>query len=168
MKVRCYAIIDSGTSYYSASRNFVKKLSDELKINQFCQNYDLLPNIIITLKSSQYDQWSGKTFNLTLNRFDYVTKHDMNLKIEENKEMFKMNKCEFDFISYNSMADKNLIILGLKFLRKYYTIFDYERKIIGFSEYKTNKSVKIKNYNEIVKSNSELDVLIEDWTKVFG
>jgi hypothetical protein len=109
----------------------------------------------------------SRSFNITLTSEDYITKQKMNIDIETNKEFFSMSMCELDFISYNSMSDRGDIILGLKFLRKYYTVFDYDRKIIGFNEYGNNEN-PVEHYTDLVKDEDELDVLINDWIKIFG
>jgi hypothetical protein len=159
-------LIDSGTSYYSASKRFIKRLTEVIKFNKLCQNYYSYPDITLALNSSKYSKLHTSPFNLTLTADDYITKQKMNVDISLNKEFFSMDYCEMDFISYSSMDDKNLIILGLKFLRKYYTIFDYERKIIGFNEYTPIQDTI--SYNDMVKQKDELEVLFNDWVKIFG
>jgi hypothetical protein len=125
-----------------------------------------LPNIVITLKNSIYSRKNTKTFSITLTPSDYITKQRMNIDIVNDKEFIDIDECDLDFISYNTIDDRNEILFGLKFMRKYYTTFDYERKIIGLNEYKNVENTS--NYAELLKHDNELDLLIENWTKIFG
>jgi hypothetical protein len=140
---RCQVVIDSGTSFYSAPRRFVSRIKNLIEFHPLCQNYDFLPEITLKFKQSKFSKVNkNKYFNLTLTREDYITQKPIELDIDDIHEKVEMNKCEIDF-NYNNSEDT--IILGLKFLKRYYTIFDFERMIIGFTQYekKLEKSLWI-------------------------
>ena len=136
-------------------------------MQKFCENYNDIPNIKLIIKKSKYDTSLQEShFELTLNNYDYISKKNMNLEFESNNEIFSVNNCELDFIPYNSLDNKNEIILGIRFLKKYYTVFDFQRKIIGFSKY--NDKYDQIDYLSLIKSESEMDLLIDDWKKIYG
>lgn len=165
-KLRCQAVIDSGTSFYSAPEEFVTELNGRLAVDRLCQNIDSLPLIEISLKESTYNKAKvSNTFNLTLQSKDYVTTEKVNISIEENNEFVSLNKCMLDFIP--TVSQDQYIIFGLKFLRKYYTVFDFSKHIIGFVDYNLAEENKDIEYEGLLKR-SEMGNLISDWKMVYG
>jgi len=167
---RCQVVIDSGTSFYSAPRRLLSRIKQIIEFDTLCQNYDYLPDITLNFKQSKFSKINkNKYFNLTIKKDDYITEKPIELDIDDIHEKVEMNKCEIDF-NYNNSEDT--IILGLKFLKGFYSIFDFERMIIGFSKYENNDSTNSQivnkySYRDLVK-NKEIDSLINDWKKIYG
>ncbi len=113
------AIVDSGTSLLTGPSADVKKIADSIGAKELgdtgeylvaCK-YDTLPNIDITI--------AGKVYSLS--PVDYLIPDG--------------NICVFAMMGLDIPAPTGpLYILGDVFMRKYYTVWDYENKKIGFAE----------------------------------
>merc|ERR1719456_776995 len=115
------AIVDSGTSLLAGPTDLVTKLAQTAGATSVmgkeytidCSKIPSLPSLTVTLGG-------GKTF--TLEGKDYV------LQVS--------GQCLFAFMGIEVPAGP-LWILGDIFMRKYYTVFDYGNKQVGFAPYKT-------------------------------
>ena len=86
-------------------------------------------------------------FEIVLNPSDYVIKENMSFKFNERSVSF--DKCKLAFFNINIGPPKGpMIVFGLNFLRKIYTIFDFQRKVIGFQGEFDNSSEFLKNIND--------------------
>jgi len=113
----CRAVVDSGTSLISGPSEIVNDINDKLGCFSYgeecfwfsCPDFDSLPNIEFKLNGHYY----------TLTPRDYVLQDG--------------NTC---ISGLQAADDLPLWILGDKFMEKYYTVFDYENKQVGFAESK--------------------------------
>ncbi len=181
----CTIIFDSGTSFYSTSYEIQQMIKIHSRFDSLCQNYDSVPEIKVKLKRSIYTSDDihkyNQTFDLILNREDYITKRELNIDISDINEILKINKCDFDIFVNKNL--ENTIIFGIKFMKSYYTIFDFERNIIGLIRIRSNSKFKQEDDNKYQNTNtnsydsylkysdliikSEINSLIEDWKRVY-
>jgi hypothetical protein len=124
-KVECSAIIDTGTSMIAAPAPIIKELESYSNVNEDCSNLKSLLNLRF--------QINGAIFNLDPKY--YVMKVSDELlnpdKIPTSDEL----KCMNAYMTLNALSnrEKYTILLGTPFLKKYYTVFDRERKKVGFA-----------------------------------
>lgn len=163
----CLAIIDSGTSYYRVPKSFMRHFQNNIGFNQFCDNISNLPNIKIYLKQSNLSikkPQGLETFSLDMSPDDYITHKNYNIRLtDHNFERIKLKKCLLNF----SETKNNSIIFGLKFLMKYYTVFDFGHNLIGFSNYESHDEKYQVSYKDLLNK-SEINYLIKDWIKIYG
>lgn len=116
------ALIDSGTSLIA----FSSKTQDEfLKVlNKQKKNCSLYKGFIIC-NDKKLSNYPDIVFNLcghnmVLNPSDYIEKHGKNVLIGTQ-------------IYHGNGEDDDFVILGYTFLRKYYSVFNLDKKKIGFA-----------------------------------
>ena len=104
-------------------------------------------------------------FQIILKPSDYVIKE--NLTYKHMKTSVSFEKCNLAFFNINFGPPKGpLIVFGLNFLRKIYTIFDFKRKIIGFKadvDFQEEEIENIYEYSQFFK-NDEISHLIENFS----
>eukprot|EP00028_Trichosphaerium_sp_Am-I-7-wt_P002525 CAMPEP_0168524090 /NCGR_PEP_ID=MMETSP0405-20121227/10424_1 /TAXON_ID=498012 /ORGANISM="Trichosphaerium sp, Strain Am-I-7 wt" /LENGTH=347 /DNA_ID=CAMNT_0008546193 /DNA_START=400 /DNA_END=1443 /DNA_ORIENTATION=+ len=120
----CSAIADTGTSLIAGPESLINPLNQKLgaiivpgvgeAVFASCNVTDTLPNVDVVI--------NGKTFTLTPQ--DYV------LKINA----LGQSECVSGFLGTKFPPPiKSLFILGDVFIRKYYTVFDFGNKQVGFA-----------------------------------
>lgn len=108
-------IVDSGTSLLVGSKKIVDEINKVIgTVNQDCSNIASLPTVTITLGGIAY----------TLAGKDYV------LQITSGTQSQCINGWQGEDFS-GELA--NTLILGDLFIRKYYTLFDFGNKQVGFA-----------------------------------
>lgn len=106
----CRVAIDTGTSELAGPTSVVDSLLSVLSIHKNCSNFDDLPNIGVHV--------GGHILGLA--RHDYVNQDT--------------GSCEPSFMHMDiPPPDGPLLIFGIPFLTKFYTVFDMEKKRVGFS-----------------------------------
>ena len=149
----------------------IEKLNNILNIDNSCGNYNELPSFKLMFKESQFSKKKNREDTIIIDKQDYVMYNEVSANANSLflKNEFKLKTCELAFIQINSP----FLVLGLRFLKKYYTIFDFERNIIGISTMKnTTKSKYGKNYNDHVFKKDEIESLIDqfrinnEWTQI--
>jgi len=119
------AIIDSGTSLLTGPMDKVNAIAQKAGATCIlgkdcfisCDNISALPTLTVTL--------GRKAF--TLEGMDYVIQ--------------MQGQCLFAFTGIEMPPSVGpLFIMGDVFMRKYYTVFDYGNKQVGFAPYKTAKA----------------------------
>lgn len=130
------AIVDSGTSLLAGPKAAVAQLAQKAGATSVmgkeymidCGKIASLPALSVTLGG-------GKTFELEGK--DYV----INMQ----------GKCLFAFMGIDMPPSVGpLWILGDIFMRKYYTVFDYGKKQVGFAPYKKSQDVAFPSEGSIV------------------
>ena len=112
---KCGAVVDTGTSMLAAPFESFTTLSELLSVDINCVNLDTLKNLQFKI--------NGKKFTLEP---DYYV-----LKVESDTNTNCISALmQLDALSSN---DKHIFILGLPFLKKYFTVYDREKKRIGFA-----------------------------------
>lgn len=112
------AIVDSGTSLLTGPSAVVAEMAKAIGAHEVIAgeymvacNYDTLPNLDITI--------AGKVYTLTA--YDYLIPDG--------------NLCLFAMMGLDIPAPTGpLYILGDVFMRKYYTVWDWGNKRIGFAD----------------------------------
>jgi len=152
---RCGVALDSGTSLFAGPTNFVRYMKQRLGINRSCLNFKQLPDIKIILKSRiNYKNKEYNTNYITLKPEDYVIDGD---KIAQDVDLFGMNdqdfmglsnwECEAAFMAIDVPRPRGpILVFGEYFFRKFYTIFDRQENVIGFSE-SNHKKINIEKLN---------------------
>lgn len=159
---RCGVAIDSGTSLFAGPTkynkyinfSFVSLLKDRLDVNVKCTNFKRLPDISIILKSRKsYLDKTETITKITLKPEDYIINgkrikasltanseigdvldgelNDMleNLNLELNN-----NECSPAFMTIDVPEPRGpIFIFGEYFLKKFYTVFDRDQKVVGIS-----------------------------------
>ena len=140
------------------------QIKEETRFNSLCINYNTIPDIIISI----FNENKNNIFSLILKPEDYITKTDISFKIKEDE--INLEKCELDFFEINKdvKALDNSIILGLKFLKLYYTIFDYQKKRIGFIKYNKLNKLDTNVKEKYTPPNKEIEFLANEWKQVYG
>ena len=109
------AIVDSGTSLLVGPSSFLGDAA-ALSVKSDCSNKSSLPTITITLSTGDY----------TLTPDDYV------LEISTGSSMYGASaECLLGIQAQDSFP---VVILGDVFMRKYFSIFDYDNKRVGLAE----------------------------------
>lgn len=118
---RCLAVLDTGCAGLLASRTVVQNISANLGVLGSCANFDELPNLVF--------QANGKNMAFPLRPADYV------------RRSAPMTGCKLamDELPVSGMP-QNVIILGLPFLRRYYSVYDADLKRIGLAVARTHSS----------------------------
>lgn len=108
-------ILDSGTSLLVGATNIVKEINAAIgTVNQNCAGLNSLPTVIVTIGGIQYP----------LGPNDYV------LQVANGAQTECLNGWDAADLGVE-LADT--IILGDLFIRKYYTLFDFGNKRLGFA-----------------------------------
>lgn len=119
---KCRAAIDTGSSLITGPSTIMQPIIEKLHLDTNCSNKHILPNISFVLKNVE-----GKNVTLELTPDDYV--------IEELDEKQKVIECVIGFMPLDVPAPRGpIFIFGNSFIRKYYTIFDNDHKIVGVVE----------------------------------
>ncbi len=142
---KCGVAIDSGTSLFAGPSEFILSIKDRLSVKSDCSNFFSLPDIHIVLKSRKsYESKEQTLTKITLKPEDYLLnghriKNYKNSEKEDfienfSEERLKSINCSPGFMPINVPAPRGpLFIFGEMFLKKFYTVFDKDRKVIGFS-----------------------------------
>jgi hypothetical protein len=131
--------------------------------DSLCTEYNNYPSIKIVLKKSPKMVNKGKKFEIEIPVQDYVIKQNINFQLKISDISFE--KCKLAFFDINIGPPKGpLIVFGLNFLRKIYTVFDFGNKVIGFEFQPENEnSQQISDYKDnFVKD--EISQLIDNFT----
>lgn len=138
-------------------------MKEILDVNPHCRNFRDLPDIRITLKSRrEYKNNNPESYELTeiiLRPEDYIINGKRIKKIIDNNpkntnddlfnDAIQSNhfECKSAFMSINVPEPRGpILIFGEYFMKKFYTVFDRDQKVLGFS---------IANQNDFVKNNSQ-------------
>jgi len=182
---KCGAVIDSGTSQFAFPPQFINFIEDALNIDPNCRNFKNLPEIKISLKARKsYKSKERIIFEIVLKPEDYIRngriiKSSLEKEESNTQEYFEdfnenyisnSNRCIAALMHVNIEPPRGpLIIFGEQFLKKYYTVFDRDKKVLGFAianhdfiniDKKTIVTPYDNNYNEettYIKNNSSLD-----------
>lgn len=124
-KVDCTAIVDTGTSMIAAPTPIIKELEGYSNVKEDCSNFKSLLNLRF--------QINGVIFNL--NPKYYVMKVPDEVLNPDKFPPSDEIKCMNAYMTLNALSNKEkyTILLGTPFLKKFYTVFDRERKKIGFA-----------------------------------
>jgi hypothetical protein len=118
---QCTGIIDTGTSMIAAPSDLINSLLSLSMIGLDCSNFNSLKNIKLDI--------NGIIISLDPEYYIY--------QIPQEQDFLSENKvnCINAFMKMDVLNsyDKISIILGLPFLKKYYTVFDRDNKRIGFA-----------------------------------
>jgi hypothetical protein len=118
-------------------------LEEKLNVNFNCLNFKDLPNIEIVLKARK--SYKDKTYleqSILLKPEDYIIDgKKIKSKLDSNEgrnnffESFDPDlECQPAFMSIDVPAPRGpLFVFGELFLRKFYTVFDRDENIVGFS-----------------------------------
>lgn len=115
----CRAILDSGTSQIVGPSAWAEKVKQRLNVDTDCKKNGRLPSMSILSKS-------GETF--TLEPEDYVHR------------MSRTGGCFAAVTPMEGFSDDTLI-LGLPFLRKFYSVYDIEKNMVGLGLAKVPNAV---------------------------
>jgi len=108
----CRAAVDTGMSYITGPSDVVDKLEKTLNIKSDCSNYDDLPRLGFRIE--------GRILNLL--------PHDYTDKVGQFS-------CSGSLTRLDVPPPKGpLLVFGLPFLTRYYTVFDEENGQVGFAE----------------------------------
>ena len=145
-------------------------MKELLNVNPYCRNFKDLPDISITVKSRKdYKNNNPETYELTeiiLRPEDYIINGKRIKKIIDNnsknsnddvfKDAIHTNNfdCKSAFMSINVPEPRGpILIFGEYFMKKFYTVFDRDQKVLGFS---------IANQNDFIKNNIPKKKIIND------
>jgi len=108
----CQAAFDTGTNAIAAPEHMITTLLSALNFEQDCSTYDSLPNLGLSFHGSR----------LELTKKDYIK------RISDGNSI----QCHHQFLPLEMAGSKkDLILLGDPFLKKHYTVFDYESLHVG-------------------------------------
>lgn len=138
-----------------------------LKIHRNCQNFNLLPNITISIPSRDYyDATKIENIDIVLTPKDYIID---GWKIKSQIKKPPLNddvECNAAFMAIDVPSPRGpIFVFGEYFLKKFYTVFDRDNKIIGISQAK-EESEEIDEYIVTPYDNTE-DSKVSEYEK-FG
>lgn len=120
--IQCTAIIDTGTSMIAGPEDVIDVLLSYSNVNKDCSNYNMLQNLKFEINGILYN----------LDPEFYILKASY-----PDIDNTTSSTCFNAFMSLNALngfgENKRTIILGLPFLKKYYTVFDRETVQLGFA-----------------------------------
>ncbi|KAI4838970.1 hypothetical protein MKS88_002482 [Plasmodium brasilianum] len=120
---KCRAAIDTGSSLLTGPSSLIQPLIEKLNLEKDCSNISSLPTISFILKNVD-----GKKVKLDFKPEDYILEEVDN---EDNKSV----QCVIGIMSLDVPAPRGpIFIFGNVFIRKYYTIFDIDHKLVGLIE----------------------------------
>ncbi|GAW80704.1 aspartyl proteinase [Plasmodium gonderi] len=123
---KCRAAIDTGSSLLTGPSNIMQPLIEKLDLQKDCSNKKNLPNISFILKNVH-----GKEVKLDFTPDDYI--------LEETDEEDNSVQCVIGIMSLDIPAPRGpIFVFGNVFIRKYYSIFDNDHKLVGLIEAKHN------------------------------
>lgn len=169
-KNKCQLMFDSGSSDYLFSDKIFNSISNLISVNEFCLNYEDLPNIDVYFSVRVYDEIKNsyyyKEVFITLDSRTYISKQTVNINYNKEKERISFEKCTSYINSYNNNnnIDNNynyhnkseLIIFGNQFLRYFSKIlFDFKSQRIGIGrKYLENTNTDL---NEVQNNNNNIN-----------
>jgi len=159
---RCGVAIDSGTSLFAAPSDFVDILSEKLDVKSNCANFNSLPDITINLKSRKgYDDAELITTQIILKPQDYIIdgnkiknnlgKSDFEKFLNDLKmEISDQSECYQAFMAIDVPPPRGpIMVFGEYFLRKFYTVFDRDKNVVGLSVANHNDKLNTNRLNVI-------------------
>jgi len=106
----CQVAVDTGTSELAGPSDVINQLTDKLAVNEDCTNFAKLPNLGFVVE--------GHILNLEPK--DYIDKAD--------------GMCKVAFMHLDVPPPNGpLFVFGIPFLQKFYTVYDKEKKSVGFA-----------------------------------
>jgi hypothetical protein len=120
--------------------SIIYELLDHLNIDSNCVNFKTLPDIRIKLKS--HKDYKSKEFTqdeIILRPEDYIiegnkVKKNIEVISPELFDIISKDNCRPAFMPMDVPAPRGpLFVFGEFFLRKFYTVFDRDEKVIGLS-----------------------------------
>nr|pir hypothetical protein C0495w - malaria parasite (Plasmodium falciparum) [Plasmodium falciparum] len=119
---KCRAAIDTGSSLITGPSTFIQPLLEKINLERDCSNKESLPIISFVLKNVE-----GKEITLDFMPEDYI--------IEEGDTENNTLECVIGIMPLDVPPPRGpIFIFGNSFIRKYYTIFDNDHKLIGLIE----------------------------------
>ncbi|WBY55329.1 plasmepsin VI [Plasmodium yoelii yoelii] len=116
---KCRAAIDTGSSLLTGPSSLMQPLIENINLEKDCSNISSLPIISFVLKNVE-----GKTVILDFTPDDYI--------LQENSEEDNSSQCVIGLMSLDIPPPRGpIFIFGNVFIRKYYTIFDNDHKLVG-------------------------------------
>jgi len=146
-------------------------LKEILDVNPHCRNFQHLPDISITLKSRrEYNNNDPESYELSeiiLRPEDYIINGKRIKKILDDNNAKNTNDdlfndairtnnfdCKSAFMSINVPEPRGpILIFGEYFMKKFYTVFDRDQKVLGLS---------IANQNDFIKNKSQKEKIIKN------
>ena len=141
---KCGVAIDSGTSLYAGPSRFISSIKSKLNIHRDCDNFDSLDTIRIVLNAKRNFASKETIANeILIKPEDYVIGgHRIKEQLQEEKlhkddigfESDNIPECLPAFMNVNVPPPRGpLFIFGEYFMKKFYTVFDKDENVIGFS-----------------------------------
>ncbi|CAA9987948.1 aspartyl protease, putative [Plasmodium knowlesi strain H] len=119
---KCRAAIDTGSSLLTGPSSLMQPLIENLYLQKDCSNKSSLPNISFILKNVE-----GKDVKFDFTPDDYI--------LEETDEEDNSVQCVIGIMSMDVPAPRGpIFVFGNVFIRKYYSIFDNDHKLVGLIE----------------------------------
>ncbi|CAG9479237.1 aspartyl proteinase, putative [Plasmodium vivax] len=119
---KCRAAIDTGSSLLTGPSSLMQPLIEKLDLRKDCSNKSSLPNISFILKNVE-----GKEVKFAFTPDDYI--------LEETDEEDNSVQCVIGIMSLDVPAPRGpIFVFGNVFIRKYYSIFDNDHKLVGLIE----------------------------------
>lgn len=111
---KCLAVLDTGCSGLLASNALVRSITANLEVSEKCVNIDELPSLVFKA--------NGKDAAFELRSSDYV------------RRSAQTTGCQ---LAMDELPKKglpqNVVVLGLPFLRRYYSVYDADSSKIGLA-----------------------------------
>jgi len=120
----CKAVVDTGTSLLTGPTEEMTRVLEKIRIHSDCTRISQLPPITYVLTDRNGEH------HLTLEPEFYVVKSSSVL----DEDLSQPRYCKPGFMALDVPAPRGpLWILGDVFMRKFYTVFDRDRDMIGFA-----------------------------------
>ena len=140
-----------------------------MDINPHCKNFNDLPDIKISLKTrTDYKNSDKDSYQLTeiiLRPEDYLLNGKKIKKMMKNNsknsgddlfdEALNLNRleCKAAFMSINVPEPRGpILIFGEQFMKKFYTVFDRDERVLGFSIANQNNLNSKKTQSDLIKN----------------
>lgn len=152
---KCGVVIDSGTTLYAGPSFIISNMKNMLNLDIHNNDYECdykqytnMPKEIIFRIKSRYDYYNKDNIilkDIKLNKEDYLINgsdikesfenYNNNLLFGNNiDKQIEYNECKLAFMELDVPRPRGpLFVFGEIFFNKYYTVFDRDQNVVGFS-----------------------------------
>lgn len=133
----CKAAIDTGSSVSTAPSSFMKKITKVIPMEGDCSKYITSPRITYVIEDIHRNE-----VEIHMDPQDYVIDEGSSSSFNAFSYYWGPHEhfCSIGYIPLDIPAPRGpLFVLGNNFIRKYYSIFDRDNLLVGFTLAKHNK-----------------------------
>ena len=150
--------------------SYIYDIQEKLNISTNCRNLKDLKDIKFILSARKsYNSEEKLKYEIVLKPEDYIIdghKVKKNMELGEDFIDIFNDECQPAFMPIDVPAPRGpIFVFGEFFLRKYYTVFDRDQKVLGFSHANHDKTINISGlktpYDDNIDINKSANELLK-------